>query len=129
MMRPTKTWSVNPMAVLLGTLALFVPWAILSAATVEYDLTIARQEINITGHPVQAMTLNGQLPGPTLRFTDGDHATIRVHNQVDVETSIHWHGILLPNNMDSVPFVLLSFIFLFFLYVYYLSQRHREHRE
>jgi FtsP/CotA-like multicopper oxidase with cupredoxin domain len=77
----------------------------LSAATVEYDLTIARQEVNFTGHPVQAMTINGQLPGPTLRFTEGDHAVIRVHNQMDVETSIHWHGILLPNAMDGVPFL------------------------
>ncbi len=55
-----------------------------SAATVEYDLTIARQEVNFTGQPVQAMTLNGQLPGPMLRFTEGDHAVIRVHNQMDV---------------------------------------------
>ena len=93
------------LAVSLSSLALLVPGARLSAATVEYDLTIARQELNFTGHPVQAMTLNSQLPGPTLRFTEGDHAVIRVHNQMDVETSIHWHGILLPNAMDGVPFV------------------------
>jgi len=92
---------LKPLVALLGSLALFVPEGILSAATVEYDLTIARQEMNFTGHPVKAMTLNGQLPGPTLRFTEGDHAVIRVHNQMDVETSIHWHGILLPNAMVS----------------------------
>ncbi|MDA3878406.1 MAG: multicopper oxidase domain-containing protein, partial [Halothiobacillus sp.] len=95
---------MKPVVVLLGALALFAPGALL-AATVEYDLTIARQEVNITGQPVEAMTVNGQLPGPTLRFTDGDHAVIRVHNQMDVETSVHWHGILLPNAMDGVPFV------------------------
>jgi hypothetical protein len=72
---------------------------------VEYDLTIAWQEVNFTGHSAKAMTINGQLPGPTLRFTEGDHAVIRVHNLMDVETSIHWHGILLPNGMDGVPFV------------------------
>jgi hypothetical protein len=55
-------------AVLLSSLAPFVP-ASLWAATVEYDLTIARQEMNFTGHPVQAMTLNGQLPGPTASTT------------------------------------------------------------
>jgi len=77
----------------------------LLAATVQYDLTIARQEVNITGTPVQALTINGGLPGPTLRFTEGDHAVIHVHNQLDEETSIHWHGILLPNVMDGVPFL------------------------
>ena len=96
---------LKPVAVLLGSLALLVPGGILLAATVEYDLTIARQAVNFTGQPVQAMTLNGQLPGPTLRFTEGDHAVIRVHNRMDVETSIHWHGILLPNAMDGVPFL------------------------
>jgi hypothetical protein len=91
-------------AALLGSLVLFVPEAALPA-TVEYDLNIARQAVNFTGSPTTAMTLNGQLPGPTLRFTEGDHAVIRVHNQMDVETSIHWHGILLPNAMDGVPYV------------------------
>jgi hypothetical protein len=96
---------MKPVAAFLGCLVLFVPGAMLSAATVEYDLTIARQEVNFTGRPVKAMTINGRLPGPTLHFTEGDHAVIRVHNQMDVETSIHWHGILLPNAMDGVPFV------------------------
>jgi FtsP/CotA-like multicopper oxidase with cupredoxin domain len=89
----------------LGSLALFVPAAALGAATVEYDLTIAKQVVNFTGQSATAMTLNGQLPGPTLRFTEGDHAVIRVHNRMDVDTSIHWHGILLPNAMDGVPFL------------------------
>lgn len=89
----------------LAGVTLFVPGGALWAATVEYDLTIARQEINLTGHPATAMTINGRLPGPTLRFTEGDHAVIRVHNRMDVETSIHWHGILLPNSVDGVPFL------------------------
>ncbi len=90
---------------LLGSLTLLEPGGTLSAATVEYDLTIAQQEMNFTGHPVKAMTINGQLPGPSLHFTEGDHAVIRVHNRMDVATSIHWHGILLPNAMDGVPFL------------------------
>jgi hypothetical protein len=96
---------MKSVAALLGGISLLMPGAELSAATVEYDLTIARQEVNFTGRPVQAMTINGQLPGPTLRFTEGDHAVIRVYNRMDAETSIHWHGILLPNDMDGVPFV------------------------
>ncbi len=99
------TWKSSALRAWLGRLVLLAPGIILSAATVEYDLTIAAQEMNFTGHLVQAMTLNGQLPGPTLRFTEGDRAVIRVHNQMNVETSIHWHGILLPNAMDGVPFL------------------------
>ncbi len=96
---------MKPLVTLLGCLALFLPVPMLLAATVEYDLTIAWQEMNFTGRMVKALTVNGQLPGPPLRFTQGDHAVIRVHNQLDEETSIHWHGILLPNAMDGVPFV------------------------
>lgn len=96
---------LKSVAAVLFFMTLLTPAAELSAATVEYDLTIARQEMNFTGQTVEAITVNGQLPAPTLRFTEGDHAVIRVHNQMDVETSIHWHGILLPNAMDGVPFV------------------------
>ena len=96
---------INPPAALWICIVLIVPGMMVSAATVEYDLTIARQAVNFTGQPAMAMTLNGQLPGPTLHFTEGDHAVIRVHNQMDVETSVHWHGILLPNAMDGVPYV------------------------
>jgi hypothetical protein len=76
-------------------------------AVMNYDLTIARQQLNMTGKPAWAMTINGTIPGPTLRFTEGDLARIRVHNAMPEETSIHWHGILVPPNMDGVP--LLSF--------------------
>jgi len=75
------------------------------AAVIEYDLTIAQQEINITGKPASAMTINGGIPGPTLRFKEGDTARIHVHNQMSVETSIHWHGVLVPPGMDGVPFI------------------------
>lgn len=75
------------------------------AATVDYDLTIARQQVDITGRTVAAMTINGGIPGPVLRFTEGDLARIRVHNDLDVDTSIHWHGVLVPPGMDGVPLV------------------------
>lgn len=72
---------------------------------VEYDLTIDEQTINITGKPKQAMTINGGIPGPTMRFTEGDVAVIRVHNKLKTETSLHWHGILLPNKQDGVSYL------------------------
>lgn len=76
-----------------------------SAATVEYELTIAYQNVNYTGKAIEAMTVNGGIPGPTLHFTEGDLARITVHNQMDVESSIHWHGLLVPPGMDGVPLI------------------------
>lgn len=86
-------------------LIFFFIHAPLQAAIVEYDLTIARQNVNITGKDAEAMTINNTIPGPTLRFKEGDTARIHVHNKMKTETSIHWHGLLVPNNMDGVPFV------------------------
>ncbi|MBM4272946.1 MAG: hypothetical protein FJ134_00560 [Deltaproteobacteria bacterium] len=77
----------------------------IQAAIVEYELTIALQEVNITGKPTWGMTINGGIPGPTLRFKEGDTARIRVHNRMKEDTSIHWHGVLVPPNMDGVPYV------------------------
>jgi CopA family copper-resistance protein len=76
-----------------------------NAKTVEYDLEIAWQGISIHGKKAEGMTINGGIPGPTLYFTEGDLARIRVHNSMDVPTSIHWHGILVPPGMDGVPMV------------------------
>ena len=75
------------------------------AKIVEYELTIAWKEVNITAKPAQGMTINGGIPGPTLRFKKGDIAKIHVHNKMSVETSIHWHGLLVPPDMDGVPYV------------------------
>ena len=69
----------------------------------EFDLTIAETAVNFTGKPHRATTINGTLPGPTLRFREGDTVTIRVTNRLAVDTSIHWHGIILPTQMDGVP--------------------------
>lgn len=78
------------------------------AAIVEYDLEIeeTRWSPDATLRPVRALTVNGGIPGPTLRFREGDVARIRVHNRLKrEETSIHWHGLLLPNEQDGVPHV------------------------
>jgi len=75
--------------------------AVLSGA--EFDLRIGTSSANITGRARTALTINGSLPGPLLRWREGDTVTLRVANTLDEETSIHWHGILLPANMDGVP--------------------------
>lgn len=72
---------------------------------VTYDLVIDEQTVTITGKPKRAMTINGGIPGPTIRFTEGDVAVIRVHNKLKTETSLHWHGILLPNKQDGVSYL------------------------
>jgi CopA family copper-resistance protein len=68
-----------------------------------FDLTIGSIPVNITGRPRSATVINGTMPGPTLRLREGDTVTINVHNSLDVPTSLHWHGIVLPNAMDGVP--------------------------
>ncbi len=69
----------------------------------EFDLTIAETPVNFTGSPRLATTINGSIPAPTLRWREGDTVTIRVTNRLAEDTSIHWHGILLPYQMDGVP--------------------------
>lgn len=70
-----------------------------------YHLTISEKTVNITGEDVNAMAINGTIPGPTLTFQEGKHAVIHVTNTMDEETSVHWHGLLLPNFMDGVPYL------------------------
>ncbi|BEQ15064.1 multicopper oxidase domain-containing protein [Desulfoferula mesophila] len=88
------------LGLLLASLLLCAP---AGAAVREYTLTIAKEQVNLTGNPVEAMTVNGGIPGPTLRFVEGDTARIHVRNHMDVNTSIHWHGVLVPPGMDGVP--------------------------
>jgi FtsP/CotA-like multicopper oxidase with cupredoxin domain len=75
------------------------------AAEREYNLAIDYKTVNYTGQDVKAMSINGSIPGPVLRFREGDTARIHVQNRMDVDTSIHWHGMLVPPDMDGVPFV------------------------
>lgn len=78
------------------------------ADLVEYNLEIteSRWSPDTSLRPVRALAVNGDIPGPTLRFREGDFARIRVTNRLKrEETSIHWHGLLLPNQQDGVPYV------------------------
>ncbi len=68
-----------------------------------YDLEIKKQDVFITGKAVEAITINGGIPGPTLRFKEGEDVVIHVKNSMNETTSIHWHGILLDGKFDGVP--------------------------
>jgi FtsP/CotA-like multicopper oxidase with cupredoxin domain len=90
---------------IFGSLSLLIA---ISAAgkVVEYDLTISEQRLAPAGKERTALTINGGIPGPTLRFREGDTAVISVHNSLKrEETSIHWHGLLVPNPQDGVPYL------------------------
>jgi len=96
---------------LLGGLGLWRSpvWALTSPgqptvlAGTEFDLFIDQSPVNLTGRKRTALTINDSLPGPLLRWREGDTVTLRVKNRLAEPTSIHWHGILLPSNMDGVP--------------------------
>lgn len=84
----TARWGSSPAAVLTGT---------------QFDLTIDELPVNFTGAPRTAVAINGQIPGPTLRFREGDTVTIRVTNRLRTTTALHWHGLIVPADMDGVP--------------------------
>jgi CopA family copper-resistance protein len=67
------------------------------------DLVIGEHSFTVDGRSATAVTINGTIPGPLIRLKEGQQATIRVTNQLTEHTSIHWHGILLPHEMDGVP--------------------------
>ena len=71
----------------------------------EYTLVINEEMVNKAGKEVKGMTVNGTIPGPTLEFTEGEYAVIYVKNEMSVETSVHWHGIIIPNFYDGVPYL------------------------
>ncbi|MDT8697921.1 copper resistance system multicopper oxidase [Acinetobacter baumannii] len=78
------------------------PWTL--AAIKEYHLNINEQQVNVTGKPLKRITVNGKFTAPLLEFEEGDEAVIHVHNQLkNQDTSLHWHGLLLPGLMDGVP--------------------------
>jgi FtsP/CotA-like multicopper oxidase with cupredoxin domain len=68
-----------------------------------FDLEIGALPVNFTGRPRLATAVNGQVPAPLLRWREGDRISVRVRNRLAERTSIHWHGLLLPANMDGVP--------------------------
>jgi FtsP/CotA-like multicopper oxidase with cupredoxin domain len=70
-----------------------------------YHLYISDTVVNYTGKPRHAIAVNGSLPGPTLTFTEGDTAVIYVHNNMMMATSVHWHGLIVPNRYDGVSYL------------------------
>ncbi|MBL4730002.1 MAG: multicopper oxidase domain-containing protein, partial [Sulfurimonas sp.] len=69
----------------------------------EFHLSVDKVLVNVTGSPVVATGVNSMLIGPTLRWREGDEVTIHVKNNLSEDTSIHWHGIIIPPEMDGVP--------------------------
>lgn len=90
-------------ATFLLAIPLFTCELVHAQKIVRYDLYVKDTTVNFTGRPKRAIAVNGQIPMPTLTFTEGDTAEIYVHNQLDEETSLHWHGLFLPNKYDGVP--------------------------
>lgn len=89
-----------------------LPTALLLTATVtfaqkvvHYDLYVKDTIVNYAGKEKRAIAVNGQIPMPTLEFTEGDIAEIVVHNQLKESTAIHWHGLFLPNKEDGIPYL------------------------
>jgi FtsP/CotA-like multicopper oxidase with cupredoxin domain len=77
----------------------------LCSAIVRYNFDITTKKINLTGKQVMACTINNQIPGPTIEATVGDTLQVTFNNKMNEETSIHWHGVLLPNDQDGVPYL------------------------
>lgn len=97
---------------ILGASALLPAWArsasagnkgIFELAGTEFDLSVGHSAVEIGGRAGHAITTNGTLPGPLIRFREGDQVTLRVRNMLEEDTSIHWHGLLVPFEMDGVP--------------------------
>jgi len=74
-----------------------------TAAAGTYNLSIGKKTVNLTGSESTGMAINGTIPGPVLRFKEGEDLTINVTNSMDVDTSVHWHGLILPFRQDGVP--------------------------
>ena len=89
----------------LALLALLVSAGAVCQHTVEYHLDITDTMVNYTGRHRHAIAVNGLLPGPTLEFSEGDTAVIYIHNRMMMPTSIHWHGLIVPNRYDGVSYL------------------------
>ena len=94
-----KNSIVLPTAILL----LFLSNALFAQKIVRYDLYVRDTIVTFGNKPKHAIAVNGQIPMPTLTFTEGDIAEIYVHNELNEDTSLHWHGLFLPNQYDGVP--------------------------
>ena len=93
--------------VLLAIFFLTLPFSA-QAKLVEYEFDIDYKTVNFSGEEKRAMSVGGSIPAPTIEATVGDTLRVTFHNKMDVESSIHWHGILLPNEQDGVPYLTTS---------------------
>jgi len=93
---------INWLPVFIGIL---VTTTVFSQNVVRYELTVTDTIVNFSGKEKRAIAVNGQIPMPTLTFTEGDIAEIIVHNKLKESTSLHWHGLFVPNKEDGVPYL------------------------
>ncbi len=97
---------LNKLSIYLGVIGFLSASVNLYAQkVVRYDLHIKDTLVNFTGKTKRAIAVNGQIPMPTLTFTQGDTAEIHVYNELKEGTSLHWHGLILPNKEDGVPYL------------------------
>jgi FtsP/CotA-like multicopper oxidase with cupredoxin domain len=82
-----------------------LPFVTRKGSVVTYHLYVTDTVVHYTGKKANAIAINGSIPAPQLEFTEGDTARIYVHNGMHMETSIHWHGLILPNLQDGVPYL------------------------
>lgn len=81
------------------------PFVTRTGNKIVYHLYVTDTTVNYTGKKAKGVAINGSIPAPTLYFNEGDTAEIHVHNTMHMETSIHWHGLILPNEQDGVPYL------------------------
>ena len=86
-----------------AVLVSFIAATAFAQKVVRYDLHVRDTIVNFSGKEKRAIAVNGQIPMPTLTFTEGDIAEIHVYNHLKESTSLHWHGLYLPNKEDGVP--------------------------
>jgi FtsP/CotA-like multicopper oxidase with cupredoxin domain len=91
------------MKINLSIIILFLSISTSAQTIVRYDLYVRDTIVTFGNKPKHAIAVNGKIPMPTLTFTEGDIAEIYVHNELNEETSMHWHGLMLPNQYDGVP--------------------------
>jgi CopA family copper-resistance protein len=97
-----KMYKTLLLTAIISLLAVQISYA---QKVVRYHLYVKDTLVNFTGKEKRAIAVNGQIPMPTLTFTEGDTAEIHVHNELKEKTSLHWHGVFLPNREDGVPYL------------------------
>jgi CopA family copper-resistance protein len=99
-------WTLfNKRLLFLAALLLVLAHVSHAQKVVRYHLHVKDTLVNFTGKERRAIAVNGQIPMPTITFTEGDTAEIYVHNEMEENTSLHWHGVFLPNKEDGVPYM------------------------